>query len=649
MRRHIIGLLFLWVAVLSWPATAWALLLEPAAGLHAPVALAGQLAARCVADAGESVEDAASPARAGEFAALPATLLKGYTQDTCWLRFELQRATTAPEDWLLEVGMPYLDDVTLFVPSREHGATPRFRSLQLGDRFPYVERPVPHRLFVFPLHLADTQPQTVYLRIRTSSTMLVETLNVWQYPGLIAATQREASVYWLVFGIIALGALSNLVFWLWLRESIYRSYTLYLVALLLLNLVNNGFATQWLWPQQPVLADRAIGVLAALIFLTGLFFFNEVLGLRQSFPRIGRCIPVIMVFYTVCIVVAAAGHYAAVAPLLQLVALTVTIGITAAGPWLLWQGKRHLRLYVLAFSTQLLIAIAALARNLGMWPMGAPIDHFILGATAIHVVLLNFALAERVRHAQRERLALEKDTARLQAEQDALGVQREFMSMVAHEFRTPLAVIDTSAQRIAGNPGADAGKLRERSDNIRAAVKRLTALMDEFLTLDRMEGRIRRFSPVPCDIEEVVDAVLAEFPRHSIDVRRHAPPGHLVCDPAMLRVALANLLSNGLRFSPAGKPVRLDIEGRTEGGAVFSVSDDGPGIPPDELPRLFQKYFRGRGSQSQPGAGLGLFLVEQVAQLHGGTISVQSQPGQGSRFILSLPAWRTGDPVVSPG
>lgn len=638
MHRHIIGFSFLLLAALSWPAAAWALLLEPAAGLHAPVTLAGHLAARCTADPGEAVEEIAAPTRAGEFSVLPSTLLKGYTQDTCWLRFELQRAPAAPEDWLLEVGMPYLDEVTLFVPSREDDGAVRFRSLQLGDRFPYIERPVPHRLFVFPLHFPDAQPQTVYLRIRTSSTMLVETLNVWQYPGLIAATQRESAVYWLVFGIIALGALSNLVFWLWLRESIYRSYTLYLLALLLLNLANNGFATQWLWPQQPVLADRAIGVLAGLIFLTGMFFFNEVLGLRQSFPRIGRCIPAIMVFYAVCILIAAAGHYATVAPMLQLVALTATVGITAAGPWLLWQGKKHLRLYVLAFSTQLLIAIAALARNLGMWPMGAPIDHFILGATAIHVVLLNFALAERVRHAQRERLALEKDTARLQAEQDALGVQREFMSMVAHEFRTPLAVIDTSAQRIAGNPGADAGKLRERTDNIRTAVKRMTALMDEFLTLDRMEGRIRHFSPVSCSLDEIIEAILAEFPRHAIDVRCLDLPDRLVCDPAMLRVALANLLNNGLRFSPPGSRVRLDIEGREDGGVVFSVSDDGPGIPADELPRLFQKYFRGRGSQSQPGAGLGLFLVEQVAQLHGGTISVHSQPGQGSRFILTLPA-----------
>lgn len=635
---HLRIVCILWWAILAWPGATWALLLEPTTGLHAPLSMAGRIAARCVADATESIDAVAAPARANEFIALPGMLLKGYTQDTCWLRFELQRAAGAPADWLLEVGMPYLDDLTLFMPTPAADAPGRFRSLQLGDRFPYAERPIPHRLFVFPMHLPDEAPQTVYLRIRTSSSMLVETLNVWQYPGLIGATQTESAVYWLVFGIIALGALSNLVFWLWLRDGIYRSYTIYLVALLLLNFGNSGIATQWLWPQQPLVADRAIGVMAASIFLIGLFFFNQVLGLRESFPRLGRGIPVVMVYYALCAVAAAAGYYAAVAPLLQLVALTVTVGITVAGPWLLWRGKQHLRLYVLAFMTQLLIAIAALARNLGWWPVAIPIDHFIQGATAIHVVLLNFALAERVRRVQQDKTAMTQLAARLESEQLALNQQKEFMSMVAHEFRTPLTVIDTSAQRIASQSQENSGKNIERCANIRSAVGRLTRLMDEFLTADRMEGQIRRFAPIPCRVAAIVDAVLAEFPPQCIAVEYHDMPDMLSGDPALLRIALANLVSNALRFTPTGRPVRFAITGRENGGVSFSVADDGPGISADEQPRLFEKYFRGRNSQTQPGAGLGLFLVEQVAKLHNGTVSVASTPGSETRFTLTIPS-----------
>ncbi|WP_081700216.1 sensor histidine kinase [Azonexus hydrophilus] len=625
--------LILWF-FLAGPLAAWALVLEPATGLHAPVKLSGNLAAHCLADDSATIEELARPDRASEFVALPELLIKGYSSDTCWLRFTLERATDAPPDWLLEVGMPYLDDVTLFLPSAGGG----FASLQLGDRFPYAERPIPHRLLVFPFHLADSQPVTAYLRVKTTSTMMVETLHLWQRNGLLANTQIENAFYWLVFGLIALGVLSNLVFWVWLREGIYRSYTVYLVTLLVLNLANSGFATQWLWPQWPVLADRSIGFMAAFTFLVGLLFFDRVLELRQSFPRIGRVIPVILAIYATAALVAAAGHWAAVAPLVQFVALTATISITAAGPWLLWRGQKHLWLYVLAFSTQLLIVIAALSRNLGLWPLDVQLDHFILAATAIHVVLLNFALAERVRHAQRERHALEQAAIRLESEQLALEQQQEFMAMVAHEFRTPLAIIDTSAQRIAGQPQAESEKTSERCANIRAAVSRLTALMDEFLTRDRMEGQIRRFAPGSVRLEEILAAVLGGLQTQRIELRQHNVPSTVFCDPALLRVALANLLANALRFTPPGHPVRFSVEGLANGGVAFRVADDGPGIPADEQPRLFDKYFRGRNSQSTPGAGLGLFLVDQVAKLHGGTIQLASKTGSETSFTLTIPA-----------
>jgi len=122
------------------------------------------------------------------------------------------------------------------------------------------------------------------------------------------------------------------------------------------------------------------------------------------------------------------------------------------------------------------------------------------------------------------------------------------------------------------------------------------------------------------------------------DVRRQNVPETLVCDQALVRVALTNLLSNALRFSPPQRPVRLVVERPAAGCIAFTVSDDGPGIPADELPKLFQKFFRGRHSQLQPGAGLGLYLVEKVAQVHGGTIAVQSREGQGAIFVLTLPA-----------
>ena len=135
----------------------------------------------------------------------------------------------------------------------------------------------------------------------------------------------------------------------------------------------------------------------------------------------------------------------------------------------------------------------------------------------------------------------------------------------------------------------------------------------------------------------MVAGVVAEWPSHLIELIATAVPPTLLCDWKLLQVALRNLISNGLRHSPPDQPLRLWVHGQPGGGVHIEINDAGSGIPDDELARVFQKYFRGRGSLGKPGAGLGLYLVERIAQLHGGSVTVQSTPDHGSRFSLNLP------------
>lgn len=624
---------WLWAALLlAWAPAAGALVLGPDAGLSRPARMIGEGAFQCGAGE-ERFEDIVKSERAVGFRPLRGVLAKGFVQETCWLRFTLQRTTDAPREWWIEVGVPYLDEVALFVDRPESG----FTALTLGDRRPFSARPVPHRLFVFPLQLADAEPVTAYLRIRTTSTMLVETLNVWQPPGLLAHVHREAAWYWGVLGLIALGALSNLVFWLWLREPIYRAYTFYLVSLLFLNFMNSGFGTMWLFADQPVLADRSIGFAVALALLAGLWFFDRVFALRENFPRLGRGVPWVLALYALAALAALGGYWEWVAAPIQAVALLVTIGIGIAGPWLLWRGQAHLRLYVAAFGFQLAMVVAALARNLGLWPLEMSIDHFILGTSGLHVVLLNFALADRVRSIQRERQKLETEATRLDAELLALDQQREFMAMLAHEFRTPLAIVDTSAQLIASQLKEGKYDQVARCANIRDAVRRLTSLMDEFLSRERMEAATDGFHPAEVALDTLIEAVLAGIPEGRIRVERGRAPRSLHVDFRLAQVALANLLSNALRYSAPGGEVRLEVGGTGEGGVMFIVADEGPGIPLEEQAHIFDKYFRGRAAQAQAGAGLGLYLVRRIAALHGGSVELESSPGAGARFKLALP------------
>jgi signal transduction histidine kinase len=237
---------------------------------------------------------------------------------------------------------------------------------------------------------------------------------------------------------------------------------------------------------------------------------------------------------------------------------------------------------------------------------------------------------------RRESLEVELRRA-LAVEQLAWQQQQDFVAMVSHEFRTPLAIINTSVHHVAQNLDASQGRSLERCTNIRESVRRMSDLMDEYLSLDRIEGTTQALNLTPCDISEVVAGVVAEWPSNVIELVATAVPPSLQCDWKLLQVALRNLISNGLRHSPPDEPLRLWVHGQPGGGVHIEINDAGSGIPDDEIGRVFQKYFRGRGALGKPGAGLGLYLVERIAQMHGGGVKVQTMPGHGSRFTIILP------------
>ena len=160
--------------------------------------------------------------------------------------------------------------------------------------------------------------------------------------------------------------------------------------------------------------------------------------------------------------------------------------------------------------------------------------------------------------------------------------------------------------------------------------------MDEFLTLDRLGGdlraRISIFSP-----EELLRSIINEFPKQRMETRYVDLPAEIHGDSELLRIAIRNLIENALRYAPPDTVVKVLAQGTGEGGVQIAVEDAGAGIASDEIPKLFQKYFRGRAAQSKPGAGLGLYLVERIARLHGGSVRVENEPGMGCRFVFVLP------------
>ncbi|HUI97028.1 MAG TPA: ATP-binding protein [Xanthobacteraceae bacterium] len=230
---------------------------------------------------------------------------------------------------------------------------------------------------------------------------------------------------------------------------------------------------------------------------------------------------------------------------------------------------------------------------------------------------------------------------KLEAERRLTLLQRNFVSMASHEFRTPLTIIDGHAQRLikARQRGDDAA---ERAGKIRAAVLRMTHLIDNLLNTARLlDGAGLYFHPAAIDMAAVLQEVCQMHreiaPKANLVEALGSPALPMSGDRNLLSQAVSNLISNAIKYSPGNAPIT--IEARADGDDVIvSVADRGIGIPQSDIGRLFERYYRGRNVSGVVGTGVGLYLVKIVVDLHGGSIAVESREGEGSRFTLRLPA-----------
>jgi signal transduction histidine kinase len=231
----------------------------------------------------------------------------------------------------------------------------------------------------------------------------------------------------------------------------------------------------------------------------------------------------------------------------------------------------------------------------------------------------------------------------LAQEQRLALAQRNFISMASHEFRTPLTVIDGHARRLMkGKNGLSSGEIDERSGKIRAAVLRLTHMIDNLLNSARLAdgGAELYFQAEKMDLATVLREVCQlhreMVPNAQIMEQFAAASMPMVGDAKLLFQAFSNLVANAVKYSPAGG--LIEVEARIDDSeAVIAVADRGIGIPAGDLSRLFERYYRGSNVSGIVGTGVGLYLVKTAVELHGGVIEVASKEGHGCRFIVRLP------------
>lgn len=245
-----------------------------------------------------------------------------------------------------------------------------------------------------------------------------------------------------------------------------------------------------------------------------------------------------------------------------------------------------------------------------------------------------------------ERAALSIDNARLhQRVEAAVRVRDDVLGAVSHDLKNPVAAINIEAQLLARRVergGADPAALVEGLRHIDAATARMTGWIDELLDVARLNaGQELTLDCASSDLVELARQAVADHrrtaPRHQLQLS--SADAHLVADfdAARMRRVLDNLLSNAIKYSPQGAEVGVEVE-RVGAWAVVRVIDQGIGIPPADLPRIFERFHRGANVIGQiAGTGIGLSGAARIVERHGGRIDVASQEGAGSTFSVWLP------------
>ena len=243
-------------------------------------------------------------------------------------------------------------------------------------------------------------------------------------------------------------------------------------------------------------------------------------------------------------------------------------------------------------------------------------------------------------------ITAQKETAEylrqaLEKERELGELKSRFVSMASHELRTPLTTIQSSAELTDLFLKKRPEKARSHLTRIQENVTKMTELLEDVLLFGRAESGGLPFHPEPIPLDALVEDLLRDVRQgigtaHTIAARGIDTLGTIQADAQLVRLVLSNLLSNALKYSDAGTTVDVACK-RTDEAVQFTIADEGIGIPASDQERLFEPFHRAENVGAVRGTGLGLSIVNEAVSRHGGSVSVQSAPGEGSTFTVSLP------------
>ena len=586
----------------------------------------------------------------------------GYNSPVVWLRFKVPQPTSGNEPvWLLG-DPPFLDSVVLY---QEDEATGVWLAQRSGDHLPARFKPA-LRQHLFKLETG----KWALLRIQTTSAM--------QFWGDIFPTSQtlgaQLAANEITMGLY-FGATTALLLAIWAAAGIFRTYNLYALAALgtfsAIHVFNvRGYANLWMPESWTVWSSHAVGIGAFGMAATVAWQIREQLTRDTQYLRTDRALLVLIAINVLGIVSVPLGFYGTVA----WVNLASLVGsdIVAATLCLIAIRKRQRRtqhaLLLTAYLAHLVGSMPTTAVLIGLihwklditsiWQFQTFIFTALIAGAVFVGLVLRFRQSEKSKDKAIASLArseheledkIEQRTRELslaqirlkhalESERELRCEQRQFFQMISHEFRTPLAVVDSAAAEQQSFPSSELSTQTDRAKQIRRACRRLSSLVDSCLISERLDSAGFALHVAPANVSAMLEhaAQLVHWsPRHRLHLFMESAPTEWVCDEMLVRIALSNLVDNAVKHASEGE-IFVAARKNEAGLLEISVADEGSGMSLEVMSRIFQQFEQGNRTDQNKGFGLGLWVSRRVARLHGGDVTVESQQGHGACFTLTL-------------